>query len=213
MISRYLMTTCTAVGLMMGGLAVAAEKGPDTQEYSISQASRSANIAGSIDGSMTFNRQAGVAYDGTCAAASSPSGVGVGVGYQVYTIVSPSGQDLDAEVALGTLGDSYLFLYCDPFDPLLPATNLVAGNDDGGVGLGSAITPADGVALAAGVPYQLVVTTFSPGDTGTYNLILGGDIVMYNPTIPTLNGMGLAVLGLLLTAVSFLSARRRRHQA
>ncbi len=120
-------------------------------------------------------------------------------------IVSPGGENLDAEVVLGSLADSVLFLYCDPFDPLNPANNIAAWDDDGGVGFGSAIVPGDGVALAAGVPYQLVVCGFGPANLGTYDLVVGGTIVNGFVAIPTLNQWGLmAFLALLgISAIWF----------
>lgn len=172
------------VAAMMSASAFADEKS-DNRELSINAPAGGPSVAGNLDGSATFDRRFLVTYDGTCAAASLDSG-NDGTSYDTYLVHSPSGQPMQAEVVLNTLGDSVLFVYCTPFSPTSPDTNIRAWDDDGGVGLGSAIVAADGVAMVPNEVYTLVVTGFSPGNLGTYTLNLGGDLQFGEPTAPAL---------------------------
>jgi len=61
------------------------------------------------------------------------------VAYQTHEFLIVTGADSDFEVVSfiapsGATVDSYLALYETSFDPTLPCENLVATNDDGGVG-------------------------------------------------------------------------------
>lgn len=161
------------------------EKQPDSREYQISVNNRAATAPGNLDGSQTYDR---VFSDGSNGGSCDYTGIDSGndgVSYQAFQFHSPSGQMADLEVSLGTLGDSVLFIYCS-FDPLSPNADLAAINDDGGVGLASAITPADNVQLQANVVYTAVVAGFSNTDLGTFDLILGGDLVLGGPVTPAL---------------------------
>lgn len=210
--------------LAISGLVVAEEKEADTVDFSILL--RADSTPGSLDGSATFDRRFGAVYDGTCNATSSDSSAN-GVAYQVFAIHSPVAEALVAEVALGTLSDSLLFLYCDPFDPLAPAANLVANDDDDGAGLGSAFLPADGYMIEADTTYYLVVSAFSTGATGTFTLNLSGNAVLgaaQQPTptvppptatpqgatpVPTTSRTGVIVLVMLVAVAAFVILRRR----
>lgn len=212
--SRFVV--CVAVVLLLAGVAFASEKTPDISEYSIFVESDS--TAGNLDGSNTFDRRFLVTYDGSCNAVSSDSS-NDGTSYQVFEIWSPVAEALEAEVVLGTLGDSVLFLYCDPFDPLNPAANLVAWDDDGGVGLGSAFAPADGIMIDANTPYFLVVSGYGAATLGDFTLNLGGNAVfgqIPTPTptgpapVPTVSRGGLIVLVLILASIAVAILARRR---
>jgi hypothetical protein len=148
-------------------------KPADTVNYHISN--RADSVDGDIDGSVLFDRRFSVTYDGTCDASSTDSS-NDDVGYQVFQMYSPSGEDADVTVTLDTLEDSTLFLYCG-FDPANPDLNLVAWDDDDGPGLGSAFLPGDGFALAASTTYDLVVASYGTGDNGAFTVDLGGDLV------------------------------------
>jgi hypothetical protein len=74
-----------------------------------------------------------------------------------------------------TIGDTVLSLHCDPFDPLSPADNLIAYDDDGGEGLLSAFTGDDAIALDPGTTYWLVLSTFATGDSGDYEICFLGE--------------------------------------
>lgn len=189
----------------------ASEKEPDTMEYRL--INRADSEAGDLNGSQTFDRRFLVTYDGSCAAASSDSS-NDGVAYEVFTFYSPSGQNIDAEVVLGTLADSVLFVYCDPFNPASPTDNLVAWDDDGGVGLASAIVPADGIALSPGVTYQFVVSGFNNTHLGTYTLNVGGDLQFGLPVfVPTLGEWGMIAFVCLLAVAGLVMMRRRQVTA
>jgi hypothetical protein len=198
------------------GFAADNEKQPDTMDYTIDAANRSDTTSGNIDGSQTFDRRFLVTYDGTCSAASSDSS-NDGVGYEVFPFYSPAGQAVDAEVVLGTLSDSVMFVYCDPFDPANPDLNLLAWDDDGGVGLGSAMTPADGYMLDPFTQYYMVISGYSSASSGDYTLNLGGDLVFGQPTpyeapeagIPTLSTVGVGLFLLALAGAAVLFLRRR----
>lgn len=58
--------------------------------------------------------------------------------------------------------DTFLYFYSGVFDPLNPATNLIASDDDNGIGFLSSITQS----LTSGSSYTLVSTTFEQEDTG-----------------------------------------------
>lgn len=171
-----------------------------------------ATMSGDLTGAPTFDRRFVVTYDGSCAASSDDSS-NDGVPYQVFPIVSPSGQAADIEVVLGTLGDSVLFIYCDPFQAGQPATNIRAWDDDGGAGLGSAIVPGNGVILEAGVRYLAVVTSFTAFDTGTFDINLGGDLQFVSPqseitSVPVNNIWALLVLVALIAGLGWFAMRR-----
>ena len=199
--------------LLLAGVAVAQGEKAGLSNLELGLGGPLADMSpGDLDGSATFDRRFLVTYDGTCAAPSSDSSNN-GVAYQVFPFYSPGGQNADIEVVLGTLADSVLFIYCDPFDPSTPASNIVAWDDDDGVGFGSAITPADGVVLDPGVQYFAVVSGFNNAQLGTFDINLGGDLVLGSPAaileVPTLSTWGIAgLVGLLASLGLFLLWRR-----
>lgn len=201
-----------ALTLSVAGFASANEKDSiDNPENGI-RGGVNATMPGDLTGAPTFDRRFLVTYDGTCAAPSSDSG-NDGTAYQVFPIVSPSGQAADIEVVLGTLGDSVLFIYCDPFDPAQPDQNLRAWDDDGGAGLGSAIVPGDGVMLDAGVTYYAVVTGFGLADIGTFDINLGGDLqfgsgLPETTPVPVDNVWAMLALVALLAVFGYVVIRR-----
>ena len=62
--------------------------------------------------------------------------------------------------------DGYIFVYQNTFDPLNQSANYVAGNDDGGGGIGT--SDLAGVPLNAGTTYILVTTGFEAGEVGNF---------------------------------------------
>lgn len=219
---KKLMFVLCLVALVAGSAFVYAgisEKTTDTLNYQVSPVSRSDSTAGNVDGSSTFDRTFSVTYDGTCNASSLDSSQN-GVGYEVFAFHTTVAENLDASTTDGGLGDSVMFVYCDPFDPANPASNLVAWDDDDGSGFMSAITPADGVAMAADTTYYMVITGWSPTDLGNYTLDLGGNFVFgpaQQPTptpagpapVPTTSHSGLALMMVLLGGVALVILRRR----
>lgn len=77
----------------------------------------------------------------------------------IELVVDPQGTDIT---------DTVLTLYCSPFDPTHPEQNVVAFDDDGGMGTLSAFTAADNITLTEGHEYWLVVSTYGAGMTGNY---------------------------------------------
>jgi len=81
-----------------------------------------------------------------------------------------------------TLVDTVFFLYCDPFDPFDPLSNLIAADDDDGGGPNgqlSAFTASDGIVLQPGQTYWLVMTTFGGfADFGSYQIDVSGATIV-----------------------------------
>ena len=95
--------------------------------------------------------------DGTCCSGLGPVSY---VASEIFT-VSTTGSYTIASTQAGW--DGYLFIYEFPFDPTQPTVNYVAGDDDGGGGIGTSDIVTT---LTAGVQYVLVTTAFSAGDFG-----------------------------------------------
>ncbi len=185
------------------------EKVADTREYQVAAPDRAFVAPGNLDGTNTYDRVfSDGSNGGSCDYVGTDSG-NDGVGYQTFEFHTPTGELADMEVVLGTLGDSLLFIYCGGFDPANPNNNLVAIDDDGGAGLGSAFTPADGIMLDANVTYVAVVAGFSNTDLGTFDLNFGGDFVAGAPepvSVPTLSTLALIVM--MLAIFGFVYMRR-----
>lgn len=162
-------------------------------------ASKAASVSGALtSGSPVFNRPiAGSVVDPTCSGTGFVlSESGNAVHYSVHEIYSPTGENLVASVTSGS--DSYLVLYCNPFDPLDPLANLRFADDDDGDGLNGAFLPGDNVYLEPNTSYFLVVTSFSNSATFSYDLDVEGGVVFREPepaAVPlSLLSLGLAVL-------------------
>ena len=115
--------------------------------------------------------------------------------------------------------DGYMFVYTDPFDPIAPTVNYVAGNDDGVGGIGT--SEILGLALTGGTVYQIVTTGFSAGDEGTFTNTVtcqnatvnigggGGTPLAEAIDLPTLSQSTTMLLGLLVGLLGFVAIRRR----
>jgi uncharacterized repeat protein (TIGR01451 family) len=68
--------------------------------------------------------------------------------------------------------DGFIFVYINSFDPNNANTNCVAGNDDGGGGIGT--SEIFGLALTAGTQYLLVTTAFEAGEDGPFTNTIDG---------------------------------------
>ncbi|MFN7942936.1 MAG: hypothetical protein U0X73_15205 [Thermoanaerobaculia bacterium] len=86
--------------------------------------------------------------------------------------------------------DGLIYLYRGAFDPTSPLVNLIAANDNGGLGVGT--SDLAGVALGADQSYYLITTSVEPAVTGNFTnfvecsgatRILAGDGAM-----PSLDG-------------------------
>jgi len=171
----------TFVLLFSAIVIYAGEKLPDNSEFQISN--RAGSINSILDGPQVFNRPVGMGIpDLNCNGQGADlSGVGTSVFYEVFPIYSPAGGNLVATVSCTF--DSYLLLYCNPFNPASPLDNLRFGNDDAGAGLQSAFLPGDNVYLEPNTLYLLVVSSFDNGTTGPFTLTVDGDVVFGEPDI------------------------------
>ena len=133
-------------------------------------------IVGTIDASSpTWNRIYGCNVDVNCAASCYDSSTD-GQYYAVFPITTTVSENLEAEVVAAntTLSDTVMTLYCDPFDPADPMANAIAYDDDGAGYPYSGFYASDGIYLTSGVTYYLVLSTFSAGDMGDFEMCLGG---------------------------------------
>jgi hypothetical protein len=100
--------------------------------------------------------------------------------------------------------DTYLHLYQHSFNPTSQFTNILAGDDDSGVGLLSLIS----YSLNPGTQYTLVVSGFGSGSSGPYTAEIRGpgNIELGNVVIPEPTTAVLIAAG--LTSIWFLRRRR-----
>lgn len=124
--------------------------------------------------------------------------------------------------------DGFLFIYTPSFDPLNQTENFLVGDDDGVGGIGT--SDIDGIALNAGVTYQIVTTGFSAADgdgkggggepdegffTNTItcpvaDVILGGGVPPAPMVaLPTMGQNALLALSFLIGLIVFVAIRRR----
>ncbi len=101
----------------------------------------------------------------------SPSSAGSTVYFKTYTFIAPSAGTTTFEITASNLSpgatdDTYLSLYQTSFNPALPATNFLRGDDDSGIGLFSKLTQN----LTAGSTYILVVSTYDNNVTGNFTM-------------------------------------------
>jgi hypothetical protein len=130
--------------------------------------------------------------------ASAPDSTANGVSYAVLEIEVGAPENLVAEVVDGgsSIDDTFLALYCGTFDPQNPLAGLVAADDDDGIGFLSALSATDGIALSPGQRYSLVLTTYSPGTFGTFEVQLASPTAFFVPE-PGALGLGLGALAAL----------------
>ena len=74
--------------------------------------------------------------------------------------------------------DTVIYIYCDPFNPDDATLNGVFMDDDDGPGLLSAITVDDGVTLAPGADYWLLVCSYGANATGTFTVTTSDNVVL-----------------------------------
>jgi len=141
---------------------------------------RRATINGRLDGSSPkFDRRIAdlpATPDLSCNGVAGDSASN-GVPYAMFRLEVSATENLEAVVqAAGTtLADSVLYLYCDPFDDQNPGANLIFSDDDDGGGPNgqlSAFSVSDAIALTPGNQYWLVISTFSPGESGDFQIDL-----------------------------------------
>jgi hypothetical protein len=164
--------------LLMATVAMADEKIPDTDNALPSPAMRG-TLSGSLTAdSPTWNRIFGGSVSLECASQVIDSSSD-GQYFEMFCIEVDSADPIEAIVdpALTNIGDTVMTLYCDPFDVADPMTNVVSYDDDGGEGLLSAFTVADGITLTPGNSYWLVLSTFSTGAMGDFGIQTSDNVV------------------------------------
>ncbi|PID79373.1 hypothetical protein CSB20_10550 [bacterium DOLZORAL124_64_63] len=170
-----------ALIVLIAGTAIAEVKQPDTQEATMVNASKIV-ITGELDASSpTWNRGWGnhdVSLE--CAYPLTDSSQD-GQSYAVFAIMSNDDQPIEIIVDENAtvLGDTWMGLYCADFDAADPLTNAVFVDDDGGVGLYSAIALADNVVLPAGEQFWLVLSTYGPGDFGDFTINTSNNVELF----------------------------------
>jgi hypothetical protein len=147
-------------------------------------------INGSISAqSPTWNRISSVTSSLNCdaPAVDIPQD---GQSYKAYAISSETGGPLVAimETIGNPMDDAVMALYCDPFEPANPTANLIAYDDNGGEGSLAAFTSNDGLNLAPGETYWLVVTTLAAGDYGDFQICLANGYERVDPCDTELEG-------------------------
>ena len=136
-------------------------------------------LAGALDGSSpTYDRIYGTTVAGNCAAPVSDS-MNDGMSFDLFCVevIDGSAVEIIIDPALTGISDTVLTLYCDPFDPQAPAQNVVAFDDDDGVGTLSAIAASDDVRLVPGREYWVVVSTYGAGMYGGFTVQLGDNVL------------------------------------
>ena len=99
--------------------------------------------------------------------------------YQAYQFIVPMNGTYS--FTTNSSFDTYGLLYEDPMDPSFPSGNLIAFNDDSGIGFQFKITTT----LVTGTTYVLVVTSHGDHITGSFGLIASGQmqvsLTSFNP--------------------------------
>lgn len=119
----------------------------------------------------------------------------------LYDILNPSAN-------LTLTNDPYVYLYQESFDPQNPLVNLIAQDDDSGGGL---LFRLNNLELFNTITYFMVATSYQPGATGTFDIIVSGvGSVEYggsvsNPTIPEPKSVAI-ILGVF--TLMYLTGRR-----
>lgn len=159
-------------------------------------------ITGDTTGGTTWNRPF----------FTSLSGIGTATPLQAIEFMVDTSGDYDFEILTSAADfDTYLHLYDDNgFDPLDQFTGLQAFDDDGGVGLLSALsaTLGDNTSLIAGVLYTIVVSGFNNADFGTFTLEISGPGNISTTAVPLP-----AALPLFMAGFGGLMAFRRKQSS
>jgi len=201
---KFYILLALALAFSFSVQAINEEKSADKSEYSVQQ--RADAVSGFVDNtSPEFERRFGNGYDAGCAKSSSLSGLKY---YNVYPFYSTTGEALDiSSTSTGGSSDFHFTVYCEPFDPANTDLNIKAIDDDDGPGYMPAFAPADAYMIDANTQYYLVMAPFSGGATGSYDITLGGNLVLgvvpAPPSVP-LSNWAFALIGLFaLTLVFF----------
>ncbi|MBK7769455.1 MAG: hypothetical protein IPI48_02680 [bacterium] len=154
-------------------------------------------LPGTFDASSpTYDRIYGNDVDAACGAPMLDS-ANNGMAFDIFCIeVTDSAPvEIIVDPTLTTISDTVLTLYCDPFDPMAPALNVVAYDDDDGMGTLSALTASDDIRLVPGREYWVVVSTYGAGMYGSFTVQLSdnaapcGGVAVDGATWGDLKGM------------------------
>lgn len=150
-------------------------------------------VTGSTAAGPTYNRRLEAAGN-TCGGAS---GLGTAVRYSTVTFFAPSAGSFTF-TAVATGWDPFLFLYSGTFNPLSPAANCVAADDDiSASNLNSQFVRA----LTAGSSYTAVVTGYRNTDFGNWTLTVAGpSSLTVVPEAPQVLMMATGLLGVGMVA-------------
>ncbi len=140
-------------------------------------------VNGTLDGSdPIFTRpQDSPAVTVNCASAWTLSAGGFRYEAHAFYVTNNSPIQIEVNAAGTTIADTFLSVSCQPFNAATPTVNGVITDDDDGAGYLSAITLADNVKLTPGKTYWAVITTFSAGATGAYQLDFSDNVVLGVP--------------------------------
>jgi hypothetical protein len=169
-----------ALALVLSSMALAEQKRPDVKDGAIQNASRIV-LSGTLDANSPTWGRGFNNVDPPAPGCDFPlSDSSDGQFYEVFCIEVTDQNPVEAivDAAATTIGDTHMELYCDPFDPANPLENAVFSDDDDGDGLFSAFLLEDNLVLSPGEQYWLVLTTFSPGDTGDFAINTSDNVMM-----------------------------------
>jgi len=130
-----------------------------------------------IEGYLDFDDGIYNRHAGDC---SGLSGIGTAVSFDTVLLTNATSLDGTFSVTTSdqgdpsacTSGDTYLSVYSPAFDPATPLANCLTSNDDGGVGVCSAVS----FGLAHEKTVVLVVTSFGNGAFFPYQLNIKGPL-------------------------------------
>jgi hypothetical protein len=193
--------------------AINDEKTDDNKEYVV-QSKADVLSDETLATDPTYGRRYLNGFSDLCNMVSNASSQN-SVYYKVYPFYSSSDENLDiSTTTTGGNGDMFMALYCDPFDPTNPDLNILGIDDDGGPGSMPAFDPADNYTITANTQYYMVISTWSNGNVGSYDIALGGDFVFGTlapppppPSVP-LSNWAFALIGLFAVTLVFFKFRR-----
>jgi hypothetical protein len=157
--------------------AMAGEKSLDTVDIK-SGPSSFQSISGTLDAnSPVYDRIHGTVADSDCGAPVFDS-VNNGMAFDIQCVEVTDANPIEIVLDSGqtNISDTVLTLYCDPFDPVAPWLNVVAFDDDDGVGTLSALSAADDIRLVPGREYWIVVSTYGAGMHGSFTVQMSDNV-------------------------------------
>jgi len=159
-------------------------------------------VVGTTAGAPTWNRPV---ENGAGAPIGPLSGAGTAVPFTALAFsVSASGVYAFISTTPAPVWDNYTFLYENSFSATSPLTNVLIGNDDLGLSIGT--TSGFSYALTAGKTYHFVTTGFSNTDFGRYSSSITGNGDVLISAVPEPGSYALMAAGL----AGLLFAARRR---